>query len=355
MDGIERFVVSTGRSGSTLLSKMLDQNTNLLSLSEFLGAMDHFGRFQDGPVSGDAFVGVLFGATGVGLMMPPGVTIKDVYTEFQPTPDDLARWGVSGSSALFAMALPSLSDDPIALMDEIVTFCHAMPTRTIVEQYRALWGWLCERLGRQGWVERTGANLRWLPEQYRAFPDARYLLIHRDGLETALSMQNHQSMIAQAEAFEHPPTTDEIERAIRSRVDGTEHPYRHFYDGAPPPVERFGRYWSYLVSNGFQGFRHMSPSQLMDVRFEDLTADTASTLQRISDFFELPADEGWIDRAAALVTGERTRPRLPTLSDEEQARLRFACLDGQVLLGQAGPEAGQEVYYRIRDVMAVSR
>ncbi|MET0886081.1 MAG: sulfotransferase [Mycetocola sp.] len=349
MDDVERFVVSTGRSGSTLLSKMLDLNSEVLSLSEFIGAMEHFNRFSTEPMTGPEFSVLLGGGNEIGALIPPDRPIKDVFHEFMPSPDDLKRWGHRSPSPLFAMALPSLSPDPIALMDDLVEFANAQPARMVADQYRALWRWMGERAGKKCWVERTGANLRWLPEQRDAFPDARYVLLHRDGPETALSLRDHSWGIIAAEVFEDPPTTDQVKQALRSRADGTPHPYSHLYDDARPSVERFGRFWSFLIANGFRGFRHMRPEQLLDVRFEDLTQDPAAQLTRIKEFLELPDDDGWIERAAALITPGRLALRAPELSENEQASLEKACQIGQILLERADPFEGREAYVRVRE------
>ncbi|MET0984538.1 MAG: hypothetical protein ABW034_03930 [Steroidobacteraceae bacterium] len=54
MAHIEGFIVSTGRAGSTLLSRMLAQNSKTLMLSEFLGAADNLDRYPTDPVDGNA-------------------------------------------------------------------------------------------------------------------------------------------------------------------------------------------------------------------------------------------------------------------------------------------------------------
>src|SRR4051812_958821 len=54
-----RFVISTGRSGSTLLSRMLAENRRLLVLSEFVSCLDNATRFGDGSPDGRQFARIL--------------------------------------------------------------------------------------------------------------------------------------------------------------------------------------------------------------------------------------------------------------------------------------------------------
>ncbi len=56
---MDRFVVGTGRCGSTLLSRMLAQQPSLLSVFEFFNGLDMTKRFSETPVDGAAFAALL--------------------------------------------------------------------------------------------------------------------------------------------------------------------------------------------------------------------------------------------------------------------------------------------------------
>ncbi|MGE0388224.1 MAG: sulfotransferase [Gammaproteobacteria bacterium] len=351
MDNIERFVVNASRSGSTLLSRMLGEDPGTLSLSEFFGAFDSRLRLAQRPLTGAEFAVALCGTDEIGLLgLTRGFLIKDIHHEFQATPQDLQRWGVKYQPALFAMALPSLSDKPVAYLDELVAYARAQPAQGFPDHCRSLWRWMGESLGKKAWVERTGASLRWVPELCRAFPDALYVHIHRDGPETALSMRNHNWGILAAELFERPPSMEDLEEAVRNPQPGDADRFGRFFGKDLPPVETYGHYWSYLICNGYSAFRHLRPEQVLDVRFEDLEAHPRRELLRIAEFFRLPGDRDWIDQAASLVTGGRVQPRAPALPQEERSRLEKACLPGQVLLGRVDPAWAYEPYRRIREV-----
>jgi len=59
---MERFIVGTGRCGSTLLSRMLGLNPETLSLFEYFNGLDVFRRFAPEPVSGAEFADLIASA-----------------------------------------------------------------------------------------------------------------------------------------------------------------------------------------------------------------------------------------------------------------------------------------------------
>ena len=47
--GEARFIVGTGRCGSTILSKMIDRHPGVAVLSEFMISLDFYGKFGFAP------------------------------------------------------------------------------------------------------------------------------------------------------------------------------------------------------------------------------------------------------------------------------------------------------------------
>ena len=70
------------------------------------------------------------------------------------------------------------------------------PRASLAEQYLFLFDWLCGRLGRRVWVERSGGSLLFGRRLMGLFPEARVVHIHRDGRDTALSMSQHPAFKA---------------------------------------------------------------------------------------------------------------------------------------------------------------
>ncbi len=56
---MERFIVGTGRCGSTLLSRMVGLHPEALSLHEFFTGLNRERRFQGGPVPAAELVEIL--------------------------------------------------------------------------------------------------------------------------------------------------------------------------------------------------------------------------------------------------------------------------------------------------------
>jgi hypothetical protein len=83
--------------------------------------------------------------------------------------------------------------------------------------------------------------------------------------------------------------------------------------------------------HGFAALPRLDHSQYLDVRFEDLVERPAEIVAELADFFELAPDDGFADRAAALVRGAPPT-RFASLAHDEQCALVEACRPGQVLL-----------------------
>jgi hypothetical protein len=102
-----------------------------------------------------------------------------------------------------------------------------------------------------------------------------------------------------------------------------------------PEVEWFGRYWTDQLVNGFAALPDLDRDQYLEVRFEDLVTGPGAIIDEIATFFELPRDDAFADRAAALVRGVPPT-RFESLSEDEQDRLRAACDSGMRLLRRTG-------------------
>jgi len=215
----------------------------------------------------------------------------------------------------------------------MVAFADRQPTRLLADQYRALFEHLCERFGREAWVERSGLTVRVMPELRAAFPDALYLHLHRDGPETALSMREHPWFRIAVYLGIHPPSVEEVlrllEHASKDDLVG------RLYQQAPGP-ELYGRHWTDVMARAYREFAFLPGGQYYELAYEYVLAHTRTTLTMAGEFLQIPDDEGWLDRAAALV-GSDLRPRAPGLPEAERTALAAACLPGQILTGRAEP------------------
>jgi hypothetical protein len=337
-DSAARFIVGTGRCGSTLLSRMLAECPALASLFEFLNGLDFARRFQKEPMTGAEFA-ALIGAEQPVLTatLRRGYPVEEVIYPFgrgrfrrgEPMP------------YLAGACLPRLSDDPDALLDALLAFASALPPAPPALQYRRTFAWLAERHGRALWLERSGSSIEYLPALVEAFPGARFLHLHRDGRETALSMREHHAYRVPISLLYAAPIEGSRPASDFGPIDFGAPPR----EGDPisrilaarPPAEFFGRYWSDQLVRGLPARAALGGDRYLEVRFEELVAAPRGVLARAADFFALPGGP-WLERAVALVRGA-PRARFGDLPAGEAARLAEACRPGEALLGRE-PRAG---------------
>ena len=107
-----------------------------------------------------------------------------------------ARYSAHDIPSILCVALPHLTPDYERLFEELGPVVRGRPKATLPEQYLFMFEWLCKRLGRRVWVERSGGSLLFGRRLMGLFPQARVVHIHRDGRDTALSMSQHPAFKA---------------------------------------------------------------------------------------------------------------------------------------------------------------
>jgi hypothetical protein len=329
---VNRFIVGTGRCGSTLLSTMLARNPEVLSLFEFFNGLDGSRRFQAGPMSGAAYRDLI---CEVHPFLTPvlarGYDVPEVTYAFERPGARFDRKG--GVPWILGVTVPRLSDEPDALYDEIRAFLEREPARPPAAQAQALFAWLMKRFGRSVWVERSAGALDYLAQLDALFASARFLHIHRQGEEAALSIREHHAYrLAVMLTYQLPPGTGASLAALRRHAPDDDRMGQLL--ASRPEAVYFGRFWAGQVQRGMAALAKLDPARRHAVRFEDLVARPRAVLAEVAEFLELPDAKGsWLDEAAALVRGVPPA-RAPELPAAEAAALREACAPGNVLLGR---------------------
>lgn len=336
---MDRFIVGSGRCGSTLLSRMIGLHPDVTSVFEYFNGLDMATRFDPTPVDGATFAERIAAEQPfINAVVRRGYPVEEVQYPYADADSGRASGRYRRADALpwlLVSMLPRLDDDPDALFDETLAFARAQPARSAADHHRALFAWLGERFRRPCWIERSGSSIDYAGDLARCFEGARFVHIHRSGPEVALSMRSHHayrlpiSLLYDVELepgrrvsgfppldLHGPPSTDDtVTRILESR----------------PDPAAFGRYWSDQMQRGAAGLAALPTEHLLVVSFETLLEAPRATLQAIARFFALPERDDWVAAAAALVRGA-PRLRLTDLDAAEHRALLDACSPGEATL-----------------------
>lgn len=341
-------ILGTGRCGSTLLSEMIRDHPQALSVSELFSFLSDLGMRIEQVFPRELLTGRRFWE----LLAEPQPRQSILLRHGLQMPEVIYPWdrgrftAEHGVPPILQGLLPHLDPvDPDTLFDEIGREMAARPEASIGEHYRAFFGHLQQRFAKDFWVERSGGSLRVAARLIDAFPEARVLHLVRDGRDTALSMSRHigfrMALLCglQAEMLgtdpyesddrsEEEDLTDDLAAVLPER----------FTPGAFDDVDLSpafcGHYWSGEVMNGLDTLGGLPADRLLTVRYEDLLTEPSGTIETIGRFLNDRPCPRWVARATELV--EHRPSRWTALPTAERHELELACRPGFEALADHG-------------------
>ncbi|MFF0445249.1 sulfotransferase [Streptomyces sp. NPDC004609] len=329
------FVVGTGRSGSTALSRIVNEHPDVLSLNELLATVGGAG-LPPGRLGGTRFWQLLARPNPLfDTMIRSGLPLPEFLYPLRPGRFSARTTGIP---ALCLTVLPHLTDAPDALFDDLREEVTRWPVRTAARHYEALFGTLCARFGRSAVVERSGYSTHWIPRLRAAFPRAKFVHLFRDGPDCALSMSRHtgfrlilllREITARTGVTNPADLTEDDIRSLPPELSGV------LADPIDPalvndrdlPIGAFGALWSELVVQGVELLGAVPPDRRTTLAYESLLDHPRTELARLAEFIGVAPDPRWLDTGSALLDAGR-RGASRRLPPERLAVLRDQCAPG---------------------------
>lgn len=139
---------------------------------------------------------------------------------------------------------------------EVDNALAADPPRNLSDAVRAVFSLWAVQQGKPRYGDKTPGYIVQIPELARLFPETRFVNVIRDGRNVALSY--------------------------------LERPW------GPSSVAEGAMYWRSRVGRGRKAGLDLGPDRYLEVRYEDLVADTEPEVRRVCEFLGLPWEPGML-------------------------------------------------------------
>ena len=167
------------------------------------------------------------------------------------------------------------------------------------------------RTGKRIVGDKSPQHTECLDEMHEVYPDARVIHIVRDGRDVAVSAMYHWWRLAKDRAegiFELTPEELEIRDEYLEDREGFLASGRSIF--IEERLGQLARRWSYRVGKAHHEGTALYGEGYLEIRYEDLLRDTASTLRRVFEFLHATRrGEGVIERCIQASKFERASNR----------------------------------------------
>ena len=322
------FVLSSGRSGSTMLSDILASHPEIASLSEFFTFLGTRSLLP-GRVSGARYWQRLSRQTPLYRQL---FTAETAPREFLYAGRG-RRFPHDNVPPILATTLPHLTDRPDALFDALARTVPLQPRQTMPDHHRALFAHLARETGARLWVERSGLSLMQARVLRQGFPEAKFVFLHRDGRDVALSLRDFiparlivwswylfRKLGANPIAIS-APTGASRKLWLFERLFTPVFPIARAL-ATPPPLAACAGFWSEMVLSALPEYHALPPERRMLLGYETLCADPAREIARLVRFLGAEPSPRWLANAARVP--ERRPPRWQSLPPADRHALSQA-------------------------------
>lgn len=165
---------------------------------------------------------------------------------------------------------------------------------------------LAQLSGKSVWGDKTPSYGFHLNALHRQWPGCKFIHIVRNGVACGLSMSEHHGYKTLLESGELDYSKLAFATDVQQRSVVSDSPPHH-------DSHEFLRLWEKLLTPIRMQSELLEPNLYMEVRYEDLLSAPQAVLERIFAFLQMPAPIGWL----AQVTSEVEVRRPPVAYDEE--------------------------------------
>ena len=344
---VPTFLVGSGRCGSTMISNLLNQHADILSMSElFVYALDGGMRASDEPLprilDGKTFWQRLTEITPfMSTMVRHDVAYPELTYPFRSAGSKFNAQ--TGIPSILISTLPHLTADPDALFVELGDFIAEQPLQTLRSHYDTLFNRLSTRFKNKICVERSGTGVTLIDEINVIYPEARYIHMVRDGRDTAVSMTEHTgarlggliAMLAEylgLDPYRHDDRSKLADVPEELRCFLPETFDREAFLRYRLPLDVMGYTWSEYVRVGFEKMDALPGDRVLTVSYERFCEKPAAQLKKMLEFIGADCTDQWLSDVASGVKIKSGVWR--NFSDEQQRLLNKACAPGMALIEQ---------------------